>query len=213
MNTRHCHVTLTMINEPLIDTASIKQTGKETIAADTSSPTDQLPLQVGVALLQQSGWQKHTAIETIRQAQDILQQCGIALKITLGEYHVSDYLLDFHSLSSRTLTDQVALPRPTLFLVRNTRRVEAFGGEAFGNINTTTRPWLSNTAWLISEQEDPGIALAHELFHILTDSGEHTSQQGNLMNADTKPANTYLTEEQCQLARRSRLFHGQEVGK
>ena len=117
-----------------------------------------------------------------------------------------DYLLDFHSLSSRTLTDEININRPTIFLVRDTRRVEAFGGEAFGRKNTRRMPWLKNTAWLITQQQDIGIMLAHELVHILVDNGEHTNEANNLMNADTAPQNTVINALQCEQIRSSKLF-------
>ena len=50
----------------------------------------------------------------------------------------------------------------------------------------------------IPPQGHPGIALAHELVHVLTNSGEHSSQPGNLMREETALENTQLTAEQCR---------------
>jgi hypothetical protein len=51
--------------------------------------------------------------------------------------------------------------------------------------------------WIIHGARDPGIALAHELAHVLMDSGEHDNTPGNLMAEETTPDNTWLTAAQC----------------
>ncbi len=194
-----------LLNDPLSDTAYVERLSSETIpspAADKESEK----LGVEIILLENSGWTIQQAREAALQAQEIYSQCNIGLDVTLRRYSVSDYLLDFHSLSSRTLIDNTHITGPAIFLVRDTRRLEAFGGEAFGSINTRSMPWLSNTAWMITEQPDTGIIMAHELFHILVDNGDHSNEPGNLMNEQTSPANTRITAPQCELLKSSRLF-------
>jgi hypothetical protein len=44
---------------------------------------------------------------------------------------------------------------------------------------------------------EPGVALAHELAHVLMDSGEHSQQPGNLMRTETAAANLHLEPIQC----------------
>ncbi len=44
---------------------------------------------------------------------------------------------------------------------------------------------------------DAGTALAHELAHVLMDSGAHSGEPGNLMREETAPANIRLTDVQC----------------
>ena len=44
---------------------------------------------------------------------------------------------------------------------------------------------------------DPGIALAHELAHVLMDSGEHSDAERNLMREETSPRNRSLSAAQC----------------
>jgi hypothetical protein len=41
------------------------------------------------------------------------------------------------------------------------------------------------------------VVLAHELAHVLMDSGEHSAEPGNLMLEETAPANVRLSEAQC----------------
>jgi hypothetical protein len=56
--------------------------------------------------------------------------------------------------------------------------------------------------------DDAGIALAHELFHVLTNSGAHVEDRPNLMQADTRPENTELTPVQCQQAQSMGVENG-----
>src|SRR5882672_2588114 len=44
---------------------------------------------------------------------------------------------------------------------------------------------------------DPGVALAHELAHVLMDSGEHSEDEGNLMRDETSQKNRRLSAAQC----------------
>ena len=52
------------------------------------------------------------------------------------------------------------------------------------------------------------IALAHELIHVLTDNGEHSTLPGNLMRDETAPQNTNLTPGQCSRIRQSGSARG-----
>ena len=90
-------------------------------------------------------------------------------------------------------------------LARDTRMLAAYTGEAFGLGNTRMRPWLANSVWLMLDVDDPGIALAHELYHVLANSGEHVEGVANLMQARTRPDSTELTAEQCRRARATGL--------
>jgi hypothetical protein len=51
--------------------------------------------------------------------------------------------------------------------------------------------------WITAGIRDLPIALAHELVHVLSDSGAHSDAPGNLMNDETAPGNTQLTSAQC----------------
>jgi hypothetical protein len=87
--------------------------------------------------------------------------------------------------------------RPGVFLVRDTRSQPAFDAEAIGRGNSRTRPEIADTVWMTAATRDPGIALAHELAHVLMDSGEHGEEAGNLMRDETSPRNTSLSGAQC----------------
>ncbi len=82
--------------------------------------------------------------------------------------------------------------------MRDTLQADAYDAEAIGKSNSATRPTLRDTVWVTEAIRDPGIALAHELSHILMDSGQHVELAHNLMRAETAPVNTELTAEQCE---------------
>lgn len=48
--------------------------------------------------------------------------------------------------------------------------------------------------------EDAGIALAHEMFHVIANSGEHVEGSGNLMQSQADPQSLTLSPLQCQRA-------------
>jgi hypothetical protein len=51
---------------------------------------------------------------------------------------------------------------------------------------------------MTSQLEHPGVALAHELFHILANTGAHVPEKSNLMSARTTPDGTAIREWQCE---------------
>jgi len=199
-----------LLGDPLVDIAKVKKIDEFSIPIKSNQATQKL-LELNIVVLKDSGWSIDSAVKAAKQAADIYAQCQLNLDITLSQFEVSDYLLDFHSLSSRTLIEKTQLSAPknyraTIYLVRDTLRQEAFGGEAFAESNTQKLPWLKHSAWLIAEQNDPGITLAHELVHILLDNGNHSSETGNLMNDETLKENTQLSSLQCEAIRASRLI-------
>ncbi len=88
----------------------------------------------------------------------------------------------------------------TVVFARDTRMHAAFDGEAFGLDNTRMRPWLAPSVWLMLGVDDPGVALAHELYHVIANSGEHIEGIANLMQGRTRPESQQLTPAQCRLA-------------
>ena len=95
----------------------------------------------------------------------------------------------------------IAARKPAIFFVEDTRNNPAFDAEAIGLANANRRPELANTVWIAYGTRDVPNAIAHEIVHVLSDSGEHSSEPGNLMRDETSPANAALTSEQCRRAR------------
>lgn len=164
-----------------------------------------LPLSVFVL---HDGWSKEIVRDSLLEAESILAQCNIAFNsVTISELSVPAYLRDLETGRARTLVS--ALDNDTefkpikVFYARDTRMITPFDGEAFGRANTRRRPWLQDSIWLMNGIEDAGIALAHELFHVLSNSGEHIQTLNNLMQTRTSPGNTTLELLQCDAAVRN----------
>jgi hypothetical protein len=157
-----------------------------------------LPLDV---LVLDPRWTQRTVEQALQTAYDILWQCNlIGGNITVRAFDGDDYLRDLSTGSARTLLEAADSKHATVVFARDTRMQAQFTGEAFGIGNTRMRPWLSNSVWLMLDVDDPGIALAHELYHVLANNGDHVDGVANLMQGRTRPDSTQLTPEQCELA-------------
>lgn len=162
-----------------------------------------LPLQV---LVLDERWQMTQLKGLLKEAEGILGQCSIAFApASLQKVQSPDYLRDLETGAARTLMDAVresgAERKLTIVFARDTLMNPAFDAEAFGRGNTRQRAWLTDSVWLTLALEDRAIALAHELFHVLVNSGQHSDVEGSLMLARTTGSNTHLSEEDCALAK------------
>ena len=155
-------------------------------------------MQLAIVMLENAGWTRQRAMLALLQAQPILGQCGVALDRV--EFHVVEVpasYLDFSTPAARELARAYPVARPTVYLVRDTRSRPAFDAEAIGRGNSGTRLEIADTVWMTAAVRDPGIAFAHELAHVLMDSGEHSSEAGNLMRDETSARNKSLSAAQC----------------
>lgn len=158
-----------------------------------------IPLDV---LVLDSQWSADTVRLILDEAQTILSQCDVVFKaVNIRYIDVPDYLSDLETGASKTLMDAVRLSGPnrqaTVVFARDTRMNQAYDAEAFGKANTRNRAWLSDSVWLTLALKDRGIGLAHELFHVLANSGRHNAMAGNLMLTRTTGNNRKLVLEQC----------------
>lgn len=176
---------------------------REAVALAPSRPGD-AALEVTAVHFAGSGWDREAIESAFRQSAAILAQCGMVLA------RVDFVLLDaprefqfYVTPVSRTLARSMPLPRPTVYFVRDTLNRPAFDAEAIGRSNSRSRPELLNTVWVALGTPDLGIALAHELAHLLMDSGAHVDAPGNLMRAETHVQNTRLDAGQCARLRDS----------
>ena len=155
-------------------------------------------LRLTLALLDGSGWAPEDVLAAVQESARILGQCGVAMvNAELVRIGAPNRFRDFHTPTSRELARALPLAKPTVYFVAGTRQQPAFDAEAIGRGNSRTRPELADTVWVTRGTRDPGIALAHEIAHVLMDSGEHSEDPGNLMWEDTSPGNTRLTADQC----------------
>ena len=147
-------------------------------------------------------WQAEAIAAAAREAAGLLGQCGVAIvRARLVSLRAPDRYRDFHTPESRVLAGTLRLPTPAVYFVAGTRQDPAFDAEAIGRANSGTRPELTDTVWVARGARDPGLVLAHELAHVLMDSGEHSAQPGNLMREDTAPGNDRLDPAQCERLR------------
>lgn len=191
----------------LTDAAAIELTTVQTFTPqEQSDKEEQTPsfLPINVYVLD-SNWSNESIQTTLNTAGNILKQCNIVFaNVTISQLKVPDYLKDLATGPSKTLMGSLQnKDEPNalkVFFARDTRMQTQFDGEAFGRGNTRRRPWLQNSVWLMKGIQDSGVALAHELFHVLSNSGEHTSLPNNLMQTRTSPSQVELLPEQCEAA-------------
>ncbi len=151
-----------------------------------------------------SRWSVPEIVAAIGGAAHLLAQCDVA--VTTAELRVIEAPPRFHvyfTPVSRALLRVIEIARPALFFVEDTRNQPAFDAEAIGRANSATRPELADTVWITRGAPDLSITIAHELVHLLSDSGTHEDAPGNLMRPETAPDHTRLSVSQC-LALRTR---------
>ena len=166
-------------------------------------------MRLAVVLLENSGWTRARAVTAVLEASPILGQCGVAIEsVELDVLAVPASHLDFSTPAARELARAFPVGRPAVYLVRDTKSRPAFEAEAIGRGNSRTRPEIVDTVWMTSGVRDPGIALAHELAHVLMDSGEHSTEEGNLMRDETSRGNRRMSEAQCTRLRESGRANG-----
>lgn len=156
-------------------------------------------LQLDLVTFRDTSWEPERILDAVRGGAAILAQCGIRLeRAELYRFEGGEPGLRYLSTPvSRQFVRRVRPAKPAVFFVRDTRHVPTFDAEAFGTGNTATRPELVFTVWMTAWIRDLPLALAHELAHVLLDSGQHSIDPGNLMRDETAPGNTRLTPEQC----------------
>lgn len=164
-------------------------------------------LEIRAVLL--DDWPEPEVELALREAARILGQCGIrTARIDLLRVQTPPAQRWFDTPRSRELARALDLPRPAVFFAAGTRQVPAFDAEAIGRGNSRSRPELADTVWIARGTRDLGIVIAHELAHVLMDSGEHDNTPGNLMAESTAPANTALTPAQCARITATGTRHG-----
>lgn len=167
----------------------------------------ELALPLSVANIDR--WDNHEVIAALRTAANLLAQCEIRLTdAALLHISVAESHRYFDTPRSRELAQALALPKPTLYFTAGTRQRPAFDAEAIGRGNSRSRPELADTIWVARGARDLGRVIAHELVHVLMDSGAHDNTPGNLMAEDTAPQNTRLSAAQCTQMRSTGVRNG-----
>ena len=145
-----------------------------------------------------AGWKLEDLITAVAGAARIYRQCGVRftdVSIRLLRAPREMHYHDTHNAIS--LTKAVSPVAPAAWFMRDSLQQPSFDAQAIGRSNTPRGSGLMNTLWMTPHLEHPAIALAHELYHILANTGAHVPETGNLMNLNTSPDGTMLWEWQC----------------
>ena len=166
---------------------------------DLRSPVESAhDLVLGAVILEGSGWTRAEVLDGVAGMAGLLAQCGIRLaRMEVTRVAVPHDYLDLFTPRSRELAADVMPRRPTLYFVRDTRQRPAFDAEAVGRGNSRSRPEMADSVWVTRAAPDLPVVLAHELVHVLANSGVHVDLPGNLMRDASDPAHTHLTGAQC----------------
>ncbi len=198
----------------LLSTAALPQAAPATRQAPAAAKKGAPPkathlLHLTAVTLENSGWTDERVLGIVRGAGRVLARCGVKLeRVELVSLAVPPSYLDLTTRVARELARDYRVARPTVYFVRGTRSSPAFEAESFGRGNTKSRPELADTVWITVNTRDPGIALAHELAHVLMDSGEHSEETGNLMRNETSAQNAALNPAQCARLRDTATGNG-----
>jgi hypothetical protein len=182
---------------------------QQTVRLSRSMPGAALELRLTAAYLEGAGWSAADIRPILEQSARILAQCDLDLaEIALVRIGAPAALMNYSTGTARELARTVPLEKPTLYFVADTRQRPAFDAEAIGRGNSRGRPELIDTVWVTRATRHPGIAVAHELAHVLMDSGEHSEEAGNLMREETAPENIKLSAAQCERLRSTATRNG-----
>ncbi len=159
-------------------------------------------LRLTLILLEGAGWERQEVLAAVATASGWLGQCGLRIEsLEFMRVSVSPDYLDLFTPLSRELAASLAPVPPAIYFVRETRQRPAFDAEAIGRRNSRRRPEMTDSVWVTRAAPDLAVVLAHELVHVLSNSGDHVALDGNLMLDASDPRNTRLTEGQCAQVR------------
>ena len=169
-------------------------------------------MTLDLVLLDGADWRIPEIHRAVGRAAEIIGQCGVSVaraRLRLVETPRRFRYLD--DTWSRQLVKHLDLTRPAVFFVEETLRAPAFEAEAFGQSNSRLMPALRDTVWITRAAKDTGVVLAHELFHVLADLGQHETDPDNLMHERVGDTSTRLHDWQCERLRRVATAFGLAV--
>lgn len=166
-------------------------------------------LSLTLVIPDETGWDAGDVLAAAIRTAPLLAQCGVRIvALELRLLAVPPRFRNYETTVARELARLAPMPRPAIYFVADTLNQPAFDAEAIGRANSRHRPELANTVWVAAGTRDLHVVLAHELAHVLMDSGAHSVEARNLMQPDTAPENTQLTETQCALLRETAERNG-----
>ena len=191
-----CILALLAAPAPAQETARVVDT--HTVSAEGPSREVTHDLRLELYVFHGSRWTPGAVVVPLWDAVRLLEQCGIAFAgADLKVLEAPERFRIYSTAISRELVGGLTVRKPAIFFVEDTRQEPAFDAESIGRENSGTRPELADTTWVAFGARDLPLALAHELVHVLADSGEHSPDPANLMHGATNGTNTRLTDAQC----------------
>ena len=155
-------------------------------------------LRPTLVILEGSGWRVGVIREAMAKATPIFAQCGIVIpQVTVRVVEGPERVKIFRNDWSTELVSELAPERPAVFFVKDTLQDIPFDAEAIGRSNSRKRRQLADTVWMTAAAQDIDISLAHELYHVVADSGQHDPDPMNLMHESSNGMNTTLRASQC----------------
>ena len=159
-------------------------------------------IALDIVILDDSGWRIPEIHRATARAAQILAQCEVSVdRAALRIVEAPRRYRHLHDVWSPRLVRRLDPVRPAVFFVDDTLRETPFEAEAFGGGNSSRFPSMRGTVWITRDTVEVGVVLAHELYHVLTNSGRHESDPENLMYETTDGTNTRLDDWQCERLR------------
>ena len=197
------YVSAGFIGDPLVSPANLS-VSRETFANPSNTST-KYSLDVSINVLDQR-WNSEQITTAIQDLNTLFKQCDVSVRVKdMNIVDAPDYLKDLSTGNMLTLRRKLGPQQLSIYFGRDTNMQPQFDAEAFGEGNTTNRRWMINSLWLTYGIKHTGIALAHELFHIVANDGGHTRTENNLMHERTDPSHTVLRADQCTVMQRNGL--------
>ena len=149
--------------------------------------------------VEDAGWKVQDLIAAVAGAARIYRQCGVRFtEVSIRLLRTPREMRYHDTRNAIALTKAMSPAAPAAWFMRDSLQQPSFDAQAIGRSNTPRGSGLMNTLWMTSHLEHPAVALAHELYHILANTGAHVPETGNLMNLNTSPHGTMLWDWQCE---------------
>lgn len=146
-----------------------------------------------------AGWKLEDLVAAVAGAARIYRQCGLRFTdVSIRLLRAPRGMHYYDTDNAIALTKALSPTAPAAWFMRDTLQHPSFDAQAVGRSNTPRGSGLMNSLWMTAHLEHPAIALAHELYHILANTGAHVPESGNLMNLNTSPDASMLWEWQCE---------------
>ena len=175
----------------------------EHLYPEGAAPPHTHAIALDIAILSGAGWRIPDIHRAVGRAAEVFAQCKVSVE--RARLRIVEAPRRFRYLDdtwSRRLVKRLDPARPAVFFVEETLREPAFEAEAFGQANSRRTPAMRDTVWITRAAKKVGVVLAHELFHVLADLGQHETNPSNLMHERTDGSNTRLHDWQCERLRK-----------